>query len=208
MKRLVISVEGPTEREFVNRVLKPHLIARGWDVVKAISLNGGISLARIGKELRLLAQSKDFDAVTTLYDLYGFGDRDDRAAQTLEAAITSMMQSVGAASKVIAYVQQYEFEALVFADPHRVAAEFPRAKDGLQHMQQALAQCGAPEDINDGYETCPSRRLKKYFPSYDKVVHGALLTEKIGLDRIQQECPRFAQWLERLELARRAMPTH
>lgn len=203
MKRLVISVEGHTERDFVNCVLNPHLLARGWDVVRAISLNGSISLARVSKELLLLAQRKDFDYVTTLYDLYGFIDRNDRTAQALETAIR---ESTKAASNVMPYVQQYEFEALMFAGPDCVASAFPRAKAGLKCMQQALAQC-APEDINNGFATCPSRRLKKYFPSYDKVVHGAELTKKIGLERIKQACPRFGEWLTRLEQAHQEKPT-
>ncbi len=194
MKRLAISVEGPTEREFVSRVLKPYLLRHGWDLVKPIPLFGSISLDRLRTELRHL--SAQFECVTTLYDLYGFEKLEGRSAAQIESA---MVEAVGKVPRLIAYVQQHEFEALLFADVASVALEFPAVANGLMSLQRILNECGQPEEINHGYDTCPSRRLKKIFQSYDKVRHGALLAEKIGLERIKQECPRFAAWLGRLE---------
>lgn len=194
MKRLAISVEGPTEREFVNRVLKPYLLNLGWDMVKPVPLFGSISLNRLKTELRHL--SEQFECVTTLYDLYGFEKLEGRSAAEIESA---MAEVVGNVPRLIAYVQQHEFEALLFADVASVAAEFSEVTNGLQSLQRILNECGQPEEINHGYNTCPSRRLKKLFQSYDKVRHGAMLAEKIGLERIKNECPRFAEWLGRLE---------
>lgn len=194
MKRLAISVEGPTEREFVNRVLKPYLLNLGWDMVKPVPLFGSISLNRLKTELRHL--SEQFECVTTLYDLYGFEKLEGRSAAEIESAMAAV---VGNVPRLIAYVQQHEFEALLFADVASVAAEFSEVTNGLQSLQRILNECGQPEEINHGYNTCPSRRLKKLFQSYDKVRHGAMLAEKIGLERIKNECPRFAEWLGRLE---------
>jgi hypothetical protein len=193
MKTLAISVEGPTEREFVNRVLKPHLQNFGWSVIKPVSLDGGVSMRRVREEIRLLAQR--FHYVTTLYDLYAFDGHDGRDAQALESAIH---EAVGPVPNLLAYVQRHEFEALLFADPQRVADHFPD-KDGLKQLQKALQQCGAPENINHGFDTCPSRRLKRAFASYDKVRHGAELTAQIGLAQVRNACPRFGAWLTKLE---------
>lgn len=194
MKRLAISVEGPTERELVNLVLKPYLLNRGWDLVKPVPLFGSISLKRLTTELRYL--SAQFECVTTLYDLYGFEKREGRTAAQIES---EMGELVGKVPRLIAYVQRHEFEALLFADVALVAAEFPEVPNGLQSLQRILRECGQPEEINHGYDTCPSRRLKNLFQSYNKVRHGALLAEKIGLERIRKECPRFAAWLNQLE---------
>lgn len=46
MKRLGISVEGSTEREFVNLVLRPHLEKYHLSVT-AIDIKGNVSLGRI-----------------------------------------------------------------------------------------------------------------------------------------------------------------
>lgn len=193
MKTLCISVEGPTEREFVNRVLRPHLHEFGWTIVKPISLGGGVSLRRVRDEIRRLAQQ--FNYVTTLYDLYGFQGRDGRDAEAMEAAIHTV---VGQVPNLLPYVQRHEFEALIFANPQLVSDHFGDTT-GLKYLQQTLQQCGAPEEINHGFDTCPSRRLKRAFSAYDKVRHGAVLTEKIGLTILRTTCPRFGEWLTALE---------
>jgi len=195
MMRLGISVEGPTERDFVNHVLKSHLRLHGWDIVKPISLNGGVSLHRFRNEIRLL--SPNYERVTTLYDLYRFDGREGRDAEALEAAMT---ETAGGLSNLIPYVQRYEFEALIFSDPETIAHEFHEPQtQTLKQLREVLAECGLPENINHSYYTIPSRRLKRIFPTYDKVVHGAQLAGKIGLARISAQCPRFARWLARLE---------
>lgn len=194
MMRLGISVEGPTEREFVNHVLKPHFLKRGWDVVKPVSLNGGVSLRRFTDEIRRL--SPEFEWVTTLYDLYKFEGRDGRDADTLEQA---MQTEAGTMNNLLPYVQQYEFEALVFSDPQKLADEF-QAPKALGELNKILTEFGSPENINHDYQTVPSRRLQRLFPKYDKVVHGAQIAEKIGLPCIAARCLRFAAWLSKLEV--------
>ena len=191
--RLGISVEGPTERDFVKHVMKPHLISHGWDVVKPVSLNGGVSLSRFRDEIRLL--SPNYEWVTTLYDLYRFEGREDRDAGDLEA---KMYDVAGDLSNLIPYVQRYEFEALVFSDPETLSREF-REPQSLKKLRDVLVECGSPENINHIYHTIPSRRLQRIFPTYDKVVHGAQLAGKIGLPQIKSQCPRFADWLSKLE---------
>lgn len=44
MTRLAISVEGATEREFVSRILAPHLRQAGWVDVKPVDIGGNVSL--------------------------------------------------------------------------------------------------------------------------------------------------------------------
>jgi hypothetical protein len=197
MMRLGISVEGPTEREFVNRVLKPHLTEAGWNVVKAVSMDGGVSLRRFRTEIRLLAAQ--FECVTTFYDFYGFQDRNGRDINALEL---EMREAAGGLPNFIPYLQQHEFEALIFADPPTVAAEFQQA-NAVNAINAILNECGGAENINHGYDTCPSRRLKRLFTAYDKVRHGPPLANKIGLPRIREACPRFDQWLAKLEVGAR-----
>ncbi len=47
--------------------------------------------------------------------------------------------------------------------------------------------------------TAPSRRLQRAFPRYDKRIHGPLIANRIGLDRMRAECPRFGSWLQKIE---------
>jgi len=70
-----------------------------------------------------------------------------------------------------------------------------------QEQIEAIVQRagGEPEQINDGVETCPSRRLKALFPHYDKKFHGPSICQRIGLSNIRRACPRFNDWLIKLE---------
>lgn len=197
MNRLGVSVEGPTERDFVQQVLRPHLIAAGWDVCKAVVLggNGGnVSCRRIRQDVRLLAPG--FECVTTLYDLYGFEGRGERSAVEIERA---MDEAVGDVPCFIPYVQQFEFEALLFSETGTVHHALGGDAASRKQLEQARSAVQSPEEINDGYDTCPSRRLLRAYPRYDKVLQGPALAAKIGLARMREQCPRFASWLARLE---------
>ncbi|MDD1760795.1 MAG: DUF4276 family protein, partial [Methanothrix sp.] len=59
-------------------------------------------------------------------------------------------------------------------------------------------QFNTPEEINDGYETAPSKRIIRLFKSYQKVTDGYQIAQKIGIDVIRKECPHFNEWIGKL----------
>jgi len=195
MVRVAISVEGPTERDFVQKVLCSHLVGRDVHVYP-VDLKGNVSLDKAVPEVLRLVKNSGNQFVTTLYDLYGFkGRKPGETAEDIERALAGR---VGYSRQFFPYVQRYEFEALIFAGPDQ-AAGILRDPDVAEGMRQALRERGAPEDINDGYDTCPSRRLKALHTGYDKVRHGPPILERIGLAAIRAACPRFGGWLDWLE---------
>jgi len=194
MLRIGISVEGATEREFVNQLIMPYFLKRAI-LTTPVSMNGNISLDRIRHELPPLLGS--FDYVTTFYDLYGFKRRQGKSAKQLEQNILELVKDKQQ-QRLIPYVQQYEFETLVFSDPAIIANEFHEA-DKQNQIEAIVQKAGEPERINDGVESCPSKRLKTLFPHYDKKLHGPSICQRIGLSKIRQACPRFNGWLIRLE---------
>ncbi|XGA78985.1 DUF4276 family protein [Halomonas sp. CH40] len=189
MIRLGISVEGATEREFVTRVLAP-VLAQNQVFAYPIDMHGRVSLERVEKEVsKLLAM---FDHVTTFYDFYGFHKRPEGNVDVLEAAINDLMPA-DKRHRFTPYVQQYEFEALVLAVPDR--AEIIIGVNGLgEQFREIVAQSGGAELVNDGYKTCPSRRIKAIAPLYDKKFHGPVALEG-GLQEARAACPRFDAWL-------------
>lgn len=195
MTRLGISVEGATEREFVNRVLRPHLAASGITVT-AIDLRGNVSLDKIRGVLPALLGS--FERVSTFYDFYGFKGREDRSTEQLEAAIGALVDSDRGA-RLIPYVQRYEFEALLFGAPQQAVDLMGGTQAQLEEMQQAVHRAGSPELVNDSFETSPSHRMKTYFAGYDKKLHGPEIVALAGLVAIRKECPRFDAWVMQLE---------
>ena len=187
--RLGISVEGATEREFVTRVLAP-VLAQNQVFASPIDMRGRVSLERIDKELsKLMAM---FDHVTTFYDFYGFHKRPPGDVYALEDAINGLVPE-DKRHRFTPYVQQYEFEALVLAVPDH--AEEVIGVDGLSaKLRSIVGQSGGAELVNDGYETCPSRRIKAIAPHYDKKFHGPVALEG-ALDEARAGCPRFDAWL-------------
>ena len=209
MIRLGISVEGQTEQEFVRKVLAPHLWNFGVDPRASIVntrtdadgtryKGGSVSVERAARNIQPLLGS--FDWTTTFYDLYGFDDRrTDESADALEARLSNRLNN----RRFVPYVQQYEFEALLFASPD--AAERVFASTALRNALASVSEgFVTPEHINDTRETSPSHRLEAIFAShlrrgYDKVVDGRLLLESAGLPAVRARCPRFNTWLSHLE---------
>ena len=200
MIRLAISVEGPTEEEFVNNLLADHLRARGVEP-QPILLNGNVTIERLASDMAKLIWN--FDRVTSLVDHYGFRDKDTATPEQLEQRIHEAVDArVGRSwneAHIIPYVQQYEFEGLLFASVAGFAKLIGASPDCIEALQAIRSNFPTPEDINDNSDTAPSKRIKAVIPKYNKRVDGPLLAMEAGLPVICAECPRFRSWVTRLE---------
>lgn len=195
MIRLGISVEGATEREFVNTVLRSHLQQFNIYTI-GIDLRGNISLDKIRAELPKLLGS--FDFVSTLYDFYGFKSRQGRDINQLIIDMSELVKDEQK-SRFIPYIQSYEFEALLFSAPTQTIEWMCGNEEHLKKMIDAVTKAGSPELVNDSPQTSPSHRMMALFPNYDKKLHGPEIIELAGLDLIRSGCSRFNQWLTELE---------
>lgn len=194
MLRIAISVEGATEREFVAQVLAPYFLSHNKHIT-AIDISGNVSLDKIKREIKLLIYS--FDYIATLYDFYGFKGRGECTVDELECAILEAVPNEKR-HYVIPYIQQYEFEALLFSAPEIMSDHLGDVKKTMQ-LKNIIVECGSPEAINHGYETCPNRRISKIFSQFDKKLDGPEICKKIGLNAIRLACPRFNNWMIQLE---------
>ena len=203
MIRVGIAVEGPTEEDFVKKVLANHLASFGvWPHPTLPGRRGGnISVERLASGMRELLRG--FDAVTSLVDYYGFKKKENKTPDELQSMILDQLNRTVtrpvSTRRVFPYVQRHEFEALLFSGVERFRC-IPRVSETcLEGLVEVRGQFATPEDIDDGSETAPSKRLLQWIPGYDKRVHGPLVAEEIGMGRIRSECPRFGAWLKRLE---------
>lgn len=208
MIRVAISVEGQTEEEFVNQVLANHL-RRSRVEPTPILLGrargrfggGNVSVERLVSEIVYLLGS--FDAVTSFVDFYGFHRKEDKTVDELEKQVLREINTKIARkwdeTRVYPYVQQYEFEGLLFSDVDAFAKLIDVSHKSIQALQNIRSQFQTPEDINDNRDTAPSKRIKKIVPRYKKKVDGPLLAMEMGLDKIRTECPRFNGWVTSLE---------
>ena len=204
MIRLAISVEGQTEEEFVKNVIAPHLLGTQVAAVpiKVGGRGGNISVERLAPEMARLSWS--FDFVTSLVDLYGFRRR--QPAETAEQLEMRINDAVGGAiageldrSRVFAYVQRHEFEGLLFSDVAAFRESIDMPADALSDLRAIRSGFPTPEDIDDGPEAAPSKRIEALIPRYRKTLHGPLIAAATGLDALRAECPRFSAWVARLE---------
>ena len=210
MIRLAISVEGRTEEQFVKRVLADHLREAGVEPTPILigrargsgrPGGGAVSVERLASEMGSLYRT--FDAVTSLVDFYGFRERkDEETIDELENRLRRRIYERIAGNpdpqRIIPYVQQYEFEALLFSDVDAFTALIGASAESLQVLRNVRAQFPTPEDTNDHPETAPSKRIAGAMPGYRKVVGGASIAEETGLPVIRRECPRFNGWIGRL----------
>ena len=204
MIRLAISVEGETEEDFVKMILAPHLRGKGVEPIPILphGRGGNIRVDRIASAMAELIWS--FNYVTSLVDFYGFKDKDNDAPCQLERrinnAVGQRIQSSWDETRVFAYVQLYEFEALLFSDVHSFSVVFDDLPDDvLAQLREVGRQFSSPEDINDSNTTAPSKRINQLVPGYDKRRDGPDLAAEIGLSVIRSKCNRFNRWLTRME---------
>ena len=208
--RLIVVVEGQTEEAFVKEVLKPHLDDRGvytsaTIVGKMIAQKrghrgrGGGHFRHWHKDIaRILGGDPSDDLrVTTLFDLYGLPEdfprldehRKDNDTVRRCASLEEALAAVFDDRRFIPYIQRHEFEALVLASLSSLR-ELLDAEDDLAGLRtlEAEVSATAPEDINDGATTAPSKRLLAHVPGFSKTLHGPLATGNTGLARLRERC--------------------
>ena len=207
MTRLIVICEGYTEKAFVDQCIQPHLQQFQVDVCSTLigaDINrqggGGVTIDRIAQHIKNVY--RNFDYVTTFVDMYGLKGRKGRTKREVEDAIHGIIEnhiSNYDKDKVIPYVQQHEYESLLFSNVQVFQYVDGWNESTRQQMEEIVCQ-NRPEDIDDGEDTAPLKRILRVFGShYNKYEIGPLLAEFIGVDRIRCECPFFDEWLTKLE---------
>lgn len=224
MARLLIHVEGQTERAFVNEILRNHLVAKGYHSVEARIVgnarqHGGICKWPPARKAIINHLKEDQGCIaTTMVDYYALpGNNSDGWPGRSEAAslgtadkkgqfvqnavrddLASEMGDRFDPSRFVPFVVMHEFEGLLFSD----CAAFSRSMDraGLERaFREIRGQFASPEEINDSPQTAPSKRVQSLVPGYQKPLNGLRATREIGLARIRSECSHFDGWLKTLE---------
>ena len=201
MTRVAISVEGSTEEAFVKALLVDYLAEKGI-FVQPFLLGGRITVQRVASDMANLFWS--FDFVTSMVDFYGFKDKGKKTIEELKENISDeVVKKIHRSGldqrRIFPYIQQYEFEGLLFSNVESFRPIPEVDEECLANLGQVCQQFETPEHINDSPTTAPSKRIEALIPTYNKRLHGPLVAGETGLDRIRNECPRFNGWLTRLE---------
>ena len=218
---LIVYVEGVSEEFFVNRQLRPHLQRHGWSGVTPIGVatsldtdgqRGGLTNWKaVEQDLRdLFSQYKGPTyRFTTLWDYYGtpdnfpaFAKARSAPAGSDHAAIVEMeLATHFTEPRFLPYVQMYEFEALVLAALDGLKELYPKQATSLEAFKSQCEATGNFETINDGPTTHPAKRIDAVLPGFwnTKEDDGPIALRSVGLDLPRRWCPRFNQWVTKLE---------
>ena len=216
MKRVLILVEGQTGETFTRDILGPHLqsvevlLTPTLSSTKRVKVGpdfkgGVVSWGKVRNDLRRLLGDSNAVLVTTMLDYYGlpsdFPGMDGRPPGSCFDRVrhveTAMARDI-ADGRFFPYLQLHEFEALLFSDPSEVAGRFP-GTGALAALHRARQAVDSPEEINEGHDSCPSRRISAAVSVYQKPLHGPQIAAAIGLEQIRAECRHFDEWVARLE---------
>ena len=199
LKRIAILAEGATECSFIDRLMVDYFANYNLSL-RSVDLKGKISVNHILKNMKDLYYSKYY--VTTLVDYYGFKGKADKSVDELESYLkTEMCKSITNPNRhrFFPYIQKYEFEGLLFSkiESHAKLPFFTEVE--LEKLRSVKRLFKTPEDINDSAKSAPSKRIKKIKLAYNKITHGIEWARCLGLEAIRKECPRFNNWLIKLE---------
>ena len=216
MRKILILVEGQTEETFVKTVLNPHLetfdrhaipkIIATKIVKRGNQFKGGVpDCDNVRRQIFRLLGDTSAVVVTTFIDYYALPDtfpgklavQGTTPLQRVQYLEDQLRPDIGD-PRFLPYYSLHEFEALLFSAPTEIATTLtsPQTSATLQGIR---GQFRSPEDINDNPQTCPSARIKRLFPGYQKPLYGSLISQRIGLPQMRAECGHFNDWLQKLE---------
>jgi hypothetical protein len=215
MTRLLMLVEGHSERKFVKDTLAPFLQEQGVYVTPIVvetkkGYPGGVvTWGKVFNNLKRLAS--DTNAwITTLIDFYGIPDdfpdyqnifTINNPRERVIAAQTKFAEEIKTKTshpRFIPFFALHEFEAWLFCSPEIVAKHFGNT-NLVGKVREAVQSAGEPELINHGIQTHPKARLQGMVLGYKETSDGPILMSKIGIETIRAACPHFNGWLTRLE---------
>ena len=195
--------------------LRKHLASHRVRAIKPLTgkkpdgsdARGGGDWTKWLRQVRLALSSKNADlVVTTMFDLYGLPSNcpvprpikltDTRPfADALEDALGTAIHD----PRFLPNIVRHEFETLVLAAlPELAELLVPSVRKRLRPLR-TLVDKSAPEEINCGKSTAPSKRLVKANIGFSKLLHGVPAVDTAGIPRLKAACPRFAAWVSKLE---------
>ena len=218
MKRIIIICEGPTEKEFCEKLLYTHFfdinIIIQW-VYPKWSQGGHISWANLYNQILVTLKQDSTAYVTTFIDLYGLykpelfpkwndgillkRDPYERVLKLEQGMADALPDNVR--HRFIPNIILHEFEGLLFNELSHFELLFNDNEfKNKAELISVLNHFNNPELINESKETSPSHRLTDViFNKFSKTIDGILIAESIGLDRIRHKCGHFNDWLIKLE---------
>lgn len=217
MIRINVIVEGKTERSFVLGPMAELFWSHQIDLTPILlgtsgHKGGNTQFDRVQLNVLTILKSDKGAYCTTMFDYYGLGkgfpdsdvgasrsprERVARIERAWKQSTCSAIPDLRPDIRFIPYLALHEFEALLFTDPSLLARACGHS-DAESLLQQVRDAVPTPEDINDSPDTAPSKRIAQVVSGYNKVIDGTKAAQAIGISKMRDQCPHFAQWISQL----------
>ena len=208
MKRGIYFIaEGATEVQFIENSLRLYFAEKNIYDIRAFNMGGSNSYSRYHNDVSTFLKRENDIIVTSLIDFfrlqtdfpgYDAAKKLNGGARQIEFIESKISEKINH-PRFVPYIQLHEFEGLLFTDMkgfNQIPGCDAKSLTALKLIVDGYAN---PELINDGYETAPSKRLKRIIAGYNKPLYGAYIALENGLASIINKCPRFKAWLIKLE---------
>ena len=116
--------------------------------------------------------------------------------ERVQVAEEKVMKELHSLDNLYFNIVLHEFEGLLFSDVNAFIGIANRNQ--LRELKNIRSRAVTPEHINDKYESAPSRRIINQIPDYSKIRNGIEIAQRIGIERMKDECAHFKQWIENL----------
>ncbi|MBK6771827.1 MAG: DUF4276 family protein [Ignavibacteria bacterium] len=208
MRAIYIVVEGQTEEEFVNNLIRKYFLTKNIYDVRAIGMKGNVRYSRYKINIINLLKSQSDILVTSLIDFFHLHTDFPKYYESLK--ILSPVERVEFLEKscsedinelrYIPYIQLHEFEGLLFTkmDGFELIPAINNDPIKISELQEILINYPNPELINEGSITAPSKRLSNIIPGYRKPLYGPIIALENTLESVLEKCPRFKNWIDTL----------
>ena len=220
---IYIVVEGQTEQTFVRDVLAPQMADKGIYLHSALigkpgHKGGYVRFDRAKIDICNFLRQQNDTYISTMFDYFRIDSkwpgieevhRQVQNGATLTAIdkaeiietatrneIVMTFPGCDLENRFIPYIEMHEFEALLFSDADILAE---KTEIDVSQILRIIGEYNNPEEINDDPVKGPSKRLKELKNGYRKVAMGKTVSEAIGIQAIQRQCPHFNNWLTKLE---------
>lgn len=212
-----IIVEGQTEQTFVREVLAPEMGHMGIFlhpvlIGKPGRKGGDVRFERAKGDIGRVMRQRSDTYISTMFDYFRLDpnwpgnvniqgnptaiEKAERIEKETFVKIKELFPDHNVEDRFIPYIEMHEFEALLFSEASILAKKIGVNKSKIEDI---LQEFGEPEEINDGPDTAPSKRLISLKSGYRKVAMGKTISETIGIPTIRKKCPHFDSWITRLE---------
>lgn len=220
MGAICLVVEGQSERAFAETILAPLAEERGFSInvlLPKTSVNssgakhGGGAWKHTRDLVVGLSQQPHWHRIGVMFDVYGSefaaiapGFRGHELhAQVLQAATEDLAKDFRKSDqRLVVGPVLHEFETLVIA-------ALASGKTGERQQITAEAEAAIRnanwdvELVNGRPATSPSHRVRDWFKKhgksgYEKVVDGNRIIQQADWEVVEQNCPTFVRWFDKL----------